>query len=186
MILENSIKKITVSEYHKMAEVGIIQPDEKVELINGHIVKMPLKVSPIHSSCRRRLNNILNRLYLEELAIIGIQDTFHFDNFSEPVADIILFKSVEDYYSKNYPNPADVLLIIEISDVTLTYDKTTKLRLYASANIPEYWVVNLNDNCIEIFKKPNGKIYQQHYILIDNDPIDLPFGKQLKVSDILK
>lgn len=182
----NHIRKITISEYHKMAKVGIIQFDEKVELINGEIFKLPKRFSTRHATYRRRLLNILTPLYFDELAIIGVQDTFHFDNFSEPLADLIIYKFVEDYYSKKYATPTDVLLIIEVSDTTLNHDKTTKLRLYASANIPEYWVINLVDNCIEIYKKPNGKIYQQHYILINDDVIDLPFEKQLKVSDILK
>ena len=186
MILENSIRKITVSEYHKMAEIGIIQPDEKVELINGNIVKMSSKFSLLHSSCRRRLTNILTNLYFDELVIVGVQDTFHFDNLSEPVADIILFKFVEDYYSNNYPKTTDVLLIVEISDSTLDYDKTTKLRLYASANIPEYWVINLVDNCIEVFQNPKDNFYQKHLILTNDDVLNLPFEKTLKVFDVLK
>lgn len=185
MILETAIRKITVSEYHKMAEVGIIQPNEKVELINGEIM---YKMSPVnlrHSSTVRRLIRLLNKQFDEEVTL-DVQNPIVIKNHSEPEPDLVILEFSDDDYSINKPTSDDVLIIIEVSDTTLKRDKTTKLHLYASANIPEYWVVNLNDNCIEIFKKPNGKIYQQHYILINDDVIDLPFEKQLKVSDILK
>lgn len=184
-MLETAIRKITVSEYHKMAEVGILQPDENVELINGKIV---YKMSPVnlpHSSTVRCLNRLLNKKYNEEVTL-DFQNPVVIENHSEPEPDAVILEFSNNDYSKKKPTSNDVLVIIEVSNTTLKYDKTTKLRLYASANIPEYWVVNLIDNCIEIYKKPNGNIYQQHYILIKNDVIDLPFEKQLKVSDILK
>lgn len=185
-MLETAIRKITVSEYHKMAEVGIIQPDEKVELINGKIV---YKMSPVnlrHTTIVRRLIRLLNRNYNNDEISLDVQNPIVIKAHSEPEPDILILKFSEHDYAITKPTADDALVLIEVSDSTLKYDKTTKLRLYASANIPEYWVVNLNANCIEIYKKPNGKIYQQHYILINDDVIDLPFEKQLKVSDILK
>ena len=184
-MLETAIREITVSEYHKMAEVGIIQPDEKVELINGKIIHKMSPVNKRHASHVKRINELFSFNFYKK-ATIGVQDPIIINNDSEPEPDISVLNYSENQYANGLPSDKDVILLIEVADSTLKRDKTTKLRLYASANIPEYWVVNLNDNCIEIFKKPNGKIYQQHYILINDDVINLPFDKQLKVSDILK
>lgn len=185
MLLETAIREITVSEYHKMAEVGIIQPDEKVELITGQIIRKMSPVNKRHASHVKRLNELFS-FHCYKKVTVGVQDPVVILNNSEPEPDISVLKYSDNQYANGLPTEKDVILLVEVADTTLKRDKTTKLRLYASANIPEYWVVNLNDNCIEIYKKPNGKIYQQHYILINNDAIDLPFGKQLKVSDILK
>jgi Uma2 family endonuclease len=184
-MIKTAIRKITVSEYHKMAAFGIIQPDEKIELINGKII---YKMSPVnlrHSSTVRRLLRLLNKQFNDEVTL-DIQNPIVIKNHSEPEPDLVILKFSDDDYSMNKPTSDDVLIIIEVSDTTLKRDKTTKLELYASANILEYWVINLMDNCVEVFQNPKGKFYQKHLILTDNDILNLPFEKTLKVSDILK
>ena len=184
-MLSTEIRKITIKEYHKMAEVGIIQPDEKVELINGRIIKIISPVNKRHSSHVKRINQLLSRK-LYRKATIGVQDPILIPFDSEPEPDISVLKYSEDQYADGHPLPEDVYILIEVSDSTLKRDKTEKLELYASANIPEYWVINLIDNCVEVFQNPKDNFYQKHLMLTSNDILNLPFEKTLKVSDILK
>jgi len=184
-MLETAVRKITVSEYHKMAEVGIIQPDEKVELINGEIVYKMSPVNKRHASHVKGINELLvYRLYKQ--ATIGVQDPIFIQNHSAPEPDISVLKYSENHYVNENIDAQNAFLVIEVSDSTLKKDQTTKLQLYASANIPEYWIVNLVDNCIEVFKNPKSNFYQQHFIMTDDDILELPFGKSLIVSEILK
>jgi len=139
-----------------MAEVGILHEDDRVELIRGEI----LQLSPMgsrHQACVDRLTRLLNRLSDLDAVVRG-QGPFHLPDNTEPVPDVALLKPREDFYAEAHPVPGDVLLLIEVSDTTLRYDRVEKLRLYAENGIPEYWVVDLTADKIEVYSRPvNGE-----------------------------
>ena len=157
MSVQISKRLLTVSEYHKMAEAGILTEDDRVELIHGEIIKM----SPIgswHSSHVKRINKLLNK-FLGDRAIVSVQDPVAINDYSEPEPDIAILRYRADFYEENHPRPKDVFLIIEVADSSIDYDQDTKLKLYANAGIPEFWIVNLEDEQIEIYKTPAQDTY---------------------------
>jgi Uma2 family endonuclease len=153
----------TVDEYYRMAQAGILTKDDHVELIEGEVIEM----SPIgsrHAACVKRLNTILNRLVSQQM-IISIQDPIYIDEFSEPEPDVALLRSQEDFYVGSHPIASDVLLVIEVADTSVEYDRKKKLPLYAQAGIPEVWLANLPEDRFEIHTQPlNGK-YQSVIIV---------------------
>lgn len=159
MALQVEKRYFSVSEYHLMAEVGILSEDDRVELIEGEIVKM----SPIgsrHAACVSRLNRLLNRL-LRPDTIVRVQDPIRLDGYSEPEPDVALVKPRDDFYSREHPEPGDVLLLIEVADTSVERDLEAKLPLYARAGIPEAWLVNLPAETIEVHSRPDGGEYRE-------------------------
>jgi len=135
-----------------MAEAGILHEDDRVELIDGEI----LELSPIgsrHAACVKRFIAALNRV-VGDRAIVGAQDPIRLPDDTEPEPDVALLKLRDDFYASAHPGPEDVLLLVEVSDTTLEYDRSEKLKLYAGAGIPEYWIVDLNADKIEAYSRP--------------------------------
>lgn len=134
-----------------MAEAGILHEDDRVELIDGEI----LELSPIgsrHAACVSRLVTALIRA-VGDRAIVGPQNPVRFPSDTEPQPDVALLKPRDDFYASAHPGPEDVLLLVEVSDATLAYDRGEKLGLYASTGIPEYWIADLNAGKIEVFSR---------------------------------
>jgi Uma2 family endonuclease len=148
-----------VTEYNLMGERGILSEDDRVELIEGEILKM----SPIgsrHAACVDRLNLLLVRL-AGQRAIIRVQNPIRLSDYSEPQPDVALLRLHNDFYAEGHPSPADVLLVVEAADTSLEYDKYVKVPLYARAGIPEVWIVNLIEDLIEVYTDPVNGLYQQ-------------------------
>ena len=146
------IRQLSVTEYHKMGEIGIFGEDERVELIDGVIRKMSPKGSK-HTASVRRLTNLLPRL-LHGRTLVSIQDPILLNDDTEPEPDVAVIKLRDDAYVESHPRPDDVLLLIEVADTSLEYDKEIKLPRYADAGIPEVWIVNLVENVIEVYREP--------------------------------
>lgn len=150
--------RFTVEEYGRMGEASVFSPDVRVELVEGEIVDM----SPIgdrHAARVGWLNRTLT-LSLQHIALVWMQNPVRLDDHSEPEPDILVLKPRDDFYDHGKPRPEDVLLLIEVSDSTLAYDRHVKVPLYARAGVPEVWVVNLNDERVETFAGPSGGAYQ--------------------------
>jgi Uma2 family endonuclease len=153
----------TVSEYERMGETGVFAPDARVELIEGEIIEM----SPIgsrHAACVKLLSRILNRKIGED-AIVGTQDPIRLSDFSEPQPDVAILKFRKDYYREGHPGPDDVLLVIEVADTTVHYDRNVKVPLYARAGIAEALLFNLPDDRLEYFSRPERGMYQVNRII---------------------
>jgi Uma2 family endonuclease len=156
MATVNPKKHLTdLNEWRKMGEAGIFPPDCRLELINGEI----LEVAPISSNHSGHLNRINKLLTIpgSDKAITSIQNPLQLDDLSEPEPDLMLLKPNDDFYCSHHPNANDVLLLIEVADTSLAYDQNQKLHLYALHNIPEYWLLNLNDSCLEVYRRPFGE-----------------------------
>jgi Uma2 family endonuclease len=153
---------LTVSEYERMGESGIFPPDVRVELIEGEIIEM----SPIgsrHAACVRLLSTALNQQVVEN-AIVSIQNPIRLSDFSEPQPDVAILKFRKDYYREGHPGPDDVLLVIEVADTTVHYDRNVKVPLYARAGIAEALLFNLPDDRLEYFSRPERGVYQVNRI----------------------
>jgi Uma2 family endonuclease len=145
----------TVDEYYKMAEAGIIGRDERVELIAGRIVTTGPIGSP-HAWCVNRLADVLSQVRTR--AFIGVQNPVRLDSNGVPEPDIAVIR--RDAPDDRHPAPADVLLIVEVADTSLTYDRHTKVPLYARAGIPETWIADLNGERIEVHREPSPDGYR--------------------------
>jgi Uma2 family endonuclease len=143
--------------FHAMVEKGILCEDEPIQLIEGELVTMS-PVGAEHSGLVKKLAELLfDRL--KKRALISVQDPVHLDEFSEPEPDLALLTSRADYYMRDLPRPADILLVIEVADSSLAYDRGVKMSLYANAGIPEAWIINLIDRWIEVYRDPSPAGY---------------------------
>jgi Uma2 family endonuclease len=158
MSVQVAKRSFTVAEYERMSETGILSEQDRVELIEGEIIKMS-PVGERHAACVDALAELLKEL-LGRSVNVRVQNPIRLDDYSEPQPDIALLKRRDDFYKNAHPRPDDVLLIIEVSDSTLEYDRQIKLPLYARAGVGEVWIVNLVDEVIETHAQPSGDSYQ--------------------------
>jgi Uma2 family endonuclease len=152
-------RQFTVDEYHRMAKAGILHEDDRVELIDGELWQMAA-VGSRHAGCVKSCVAVF-RPYPVEWFVISVQDPIILNDYTEPEPDVALLRPRADNYSSRNPGPADVLLVIEVADVSLVHDRRVKLPRYAAAGIPEAWLVNLPRRSIEVHRDPQGNRYQQ-------------------------
>lgn len=178
-------KKFTSDEVHRMMEAGILPEESGWELINGEIIHR-MTIGSKHAGTVKRINLILTRL-LGDKFIIGVQDPVQISQRNEPEPDITVLKMRDDFYTENHPTPEDVILLIEVSVSTLGFDRQTKKEIYADAGIAEFWLVNLENNTVEVYTNPKSgsyfemKIYERGDIIYSKHIADL----KLRVADIL-
>jgi Uma2 family endonuclease len=147
-----TLKRFTLAEYNRLAELGFLGEDDRVELIHGQIIKMSAK-GTAHEVCMTRLLRELPRL-LGDRATLRSQAPLILLPDSAPEPDFAIVQNRADDYLSSHPEPADVLLVIEISDSSLSYDQEVKLSLYAEARISDYWIFNLVENHLEVYSEP--------------------------------
>ncbi len=187
-ILADAPKKrlFTRKEYHAMGKAGIFEHKERVELWEGEIITM----SPVgnrHMACTRRINHAFAGLNIANRAIISVQDPVVASATSEPEPDFMLLAFRDDLYDFGKPRPQDVLLLVEVADSSLDYDRNVKLPRYAQAGIPEVWISNLQDDRIEAYTEPTPKGYLSMRIYNRGDtisPTAFP-DIQISVNDII-
>jgi Uma2 family endonuclease len=148
-----SFYRLSVEQYHRMIEAGVLTEDDKVELLEGWLVnKMP--INPPHNSTITRIARHLIPLLPEEW-ILQVQGAVTLRD-SEPEPDFAVLRGPESRYSRRKPQPRDVALMIEVSESSLLLDRGQKGPLYAQARIPEYWIVNLIENRLEVYTEPRA------------------------------
>jgi Uma2 family endonuclease len=151
--------RLTVSDYHRMGQTGIFSVNDRVELIEGEIIDMA-PIGSSHAGTVKFLANALRRATGDQ-AVISVQDPVFLDRHTEPQPDIALLRPRDDFYRTSHPRPEDVLLVIEVADSTLRYDREVKAPLYARHGIPELWIVDLENRCLEVFRAPAEAGYQE-------------------------
>jgi Uma2 family endonuclease len=151
-------RRFTVDEYLKMVESGILNEDDRVELLDGEIVKMPPPPGPDHNACTGILNRLLV-LGVGSRAVVLPGPTLRLSKRSAPEPDFVLLRTDPRNYRDSYAEPGDVLLLVEISDSSLRRDREIKLPLYAAAGIPEYWIVDVQNEAVEVCKDPAGSSF---------------------------
>lgn len=175
----------TVKEYHKMAESGIFHPEERVELIAGQIVKMSAK-GTIHTTTVRRIAHVL-RDKLQGQVDVHTQDPIQLNDFSEPEPDIAVVKVDPLDYVDHHPTASEVYLIIEVADSSFKYDRETKGKAYAQSGILDYWLLDVNNRKLHVFREPTQEKYQSEVIFSQEaiiSPLNFP-GLMITIADML-
>lgn len=146
-----------------MAESGILQPDERVELLEGQIIQMAVKGTAHRAAVTR-----IQRLFQDRLGnrvLICLQDPVRLDDYSEPEPDVAILVPDPLDYEDHHPTPSEVYLLIEVSDTTLKFDRETKAPAYARSGIAEYWVLDVNAGKLHVYRSPSETGYQSETIL---------------------
>jgi Uma2 family endonuclease len=163
-----------IEDYELMIERGILDEDDRVELIRGEIVEM----TPIgfrHVNCVINLDALLHRLPEKDVTV-SIQNPIQLPNDSVPQPDVALLNGHRSRYTGRRVTSEDALLVVEVSDATLKIDRGIKLPLYAQAGVPEAWIVNLEDDVIEVYSEPVDGVYQKTWVARKGSSIPLPAG----------
>jgi Uma2 family endonuclease len=185
------IRPLSIEEFHWLIENGFFHEDERVELIEGVLHKMSPK-GRRHAACLTRAIRLFNAA-LADRACVRAQDPITLtDSNSEPEPDLVVARAREDDYVGRHPHPEDIVVVVEIADSSLAYDRRIKVPLYAAAGILEYWIVNLRDDLIEVYRDPTSPeerapYYHQHLTFSANDtlhPVRFP-DCVLAVADLL-
>jgi Uma2 family endonuclease len=175
----------TVEEYHKMADAGIFEPGERVELLEGKIIWMAAK-GTAHRSAVGRTDYLLKNCLVNR-AWVAIQDPVTLNQRSEPEPDIAVVKIDPLDYADHHPTPSEIYLIIEVANTSLKLDTETKALAYSQAGIKDYWVLDVVTRELLIFRNPTEEGYQNKLILAENQivsPLDFP-DLQILVLDML-
>jgi Uma2 family endonuclease len=149
--------RFDVDAYYKLAEAGILPNPHRVELIDGEIIDLNAIGSP-HAAITTRLTRQFIRA-IGDLAIISVQNPLRLDSYNEPEPDLLVLRPRADDYQANHPGAADVLLLIEVSETSLAYDRGRKLALYAKFGVAEVWIIDLAGAAIEIYRQPKEGAY---------------------------
>jgi Uma2 family endonuclease len=166
MTLQLTRRRFTAGEYHQMARAGILTEDDRVELIDGEIVEM----TPIgwrHLACVDRLAELFIR-GLGEKVIVRVQGSIRLSEHSEPQPDLVLLRRRPDFYASRAARPEDTLLVVEVAESSLPYDRDVKAPLYARAGIPEIWLVNLTEESLTVYREPGPEAYRNVSVVRGN------------------
>ncbi|MBN3886831.1 MAG: Uma2 family endonuclease [Nostoc sp.] len=181
-------KRFTLAEYHRLGELGFFHEDDHIELINGEIIEMASK-GTAHETCLRNLLRELPKI-VGDRATLQSQAPIALPPNSEPEPDFAILQNRDDNYLSGHPQPADVLLVMEVSDSSLSYDQDVKIPLYAKAGIADYWIFNLFDNFLEAYSEAyqnsQGKYgYLNKRIVLSNKVIQFPCFPDLSLDLVM-
>ncbi|HLZ09246.1 MAG TPA: Uma2 family endonuclease [Chloroflexota bacterium] len=185
MTLELTRYCFTTADYDRMIEAGILDEDDRVELIEGEIVEMT-PIGRRHFGCVNRLNYHLSAL-AADTAQISVQNPIVLGESSEPQPDVVVLKSTPDFYSSGLPTPRDILLLVEVADSSVAIDRQIKIPLYARHGIAEVWLVDLEANLVTTFREPHPTGYANvRDVRRGERLVAMAFpSRELAVSDIL-
>lgn len=168
-ILASNLHKFTVQQYHLMHEAGVFAEGDRLELINGEIRVM----SPIdrkHAVCVEKTARAF-QIKLGNQAFIWTQNPILLSNYFQPQPDLAILKWRDDFYAEALPTPDDILLIIEVADSTIAYDRDIKSSLYAANGIPEMWLFDVNKKVVEGYSQPSASGYKRMQRYERNDTL---------------
>ena len=178
-------RKFSVEDYHRFIDLGIFKPEERIELWEGEFVEM----SPIgkrHAGTVSALSDILKD-YLHKKALVWSQNPIVLSDFSEPQPDVTLLKRRDDFYRQISATAQDVLLTMEVADSTVKYDRDIKFPKYAANGIQEAWLIDLENDRVEIHTQPTKNGYRLVKILHRGDIAESTVFAEIKIAvdDIL-
>lgn len=171
--------RFTIADFMRMGETGILSEDDRVELIDGEVRAMS-PVGPTHGSVINRLNMFFVPLLIGK-AVVSIQNPVQLNDFTEPLPDVTVLRYREDFYAIDHPGPGDVLLLIEVADSSLRYDRGEKRSRYAQVGIPEYWVVDIAQRRVFQYVDPEEAGYRTERVLGVGDVIDCAFAPDVSL-----
>lgn len=150
---------LTVEDFHRMGEAGLFAPEARMELIEGEIIDMT-PIGSAHASRVMRLADLLTT-HLHGKAVVAVRSPVRLGDRSEPQPDLAVLRYREDFYASAHPGPADILLLIEVADTTVGFDREVKIPLYARHGIAEVWLLDLEDGAMEVYRKPHAGVYRE-------------------------
>jgi len=151
--------RFTVDEYEQMGVAGVFAPDVRLELLDGEIVEMN-PIGSRHAACVKRLHLLLTEA-LGRRAVIGVQDPTVVGSHTEAQPDISVLRWNDDFYASAHPRSDDVLLLVEVADTSVSSDRRVKLPVYATGGIAECWLVDLNAEVVEVYRRSAGGTYKE-------------------------
>lgn len=166
---------INADTWQKMAAAGMFSPKSRLELIQGEILEMP-PIGFNHAGHVKRIANLFAPLVVNKQAVISVQDPLRLGDLSEPQPDFMLLRPEENFYTTRHPQAEDVLLLVEVADSSLSYDREQKARLYALHGISEYWLINLLNETLEVYRQPLEDSYAEKSTL--------RYGQSLSLSQV--
>jgi Uma2 family endonuclease len=177
--------KLTVQQYRRMAETGVLAPDARVELLEGVIVDMA-PIGSRHAAVVKRLNALLTRAVGAQ-AIVSVQDPLRLGDHDEPQPDLALLRPRADYYAEATPAAADTLLVVEVAQSSVAYDRDVKLPLYAQHGVPEVWLVDLDAALLHICRAPQDGRYTEVTVTATPGPTPLAMlaGVSIDLAGVL-
>ncbi|MFZ4764765.1 MAG: Uma2 family endonuclease [Roseimicrobium sp.] len=181
---ELKLARLSRARYDAMIAAGILTENDAVELLDGQLYEAMPKGKK-HNACINRASKLLEGK-LGHRCIISVQNSIALHEYSEPEPDIAVLRSCEDFYEAALPGPRDVLFLIEVSDATLAYDRDLKIPLYAAADIPEVWLVDVQARTVTVYREPEGNHYRQETIYRCGDVMALSAfpGENIVVADL--
>jgi Uma2 family endonuclease len=175
----------TVEEWHHMGDTGLFGEDARMELLDGAVIEMA-PIGSRHGGC---VNYLARALIMAagDRAVVAIQNPVVLDEHSEPQPDVSVLAPRVDGYRQSHPTPAEILLVIEVSDTTLAYDRDRKAPYYAVSGVPEFWIVDLERDQILVMRQPTGARYAEFSTHRRGDRVDVGAlaGVALDVADVL-
>ena len=162
---------LTVEDYYRMTEVGILGPDDRVELIEGEIIDMP-PPGELHAGTVSQLDHLLQRA-AGDRAIVFVQNPAVLGRYSAPQPDLALLRPRTDFYKSALPRSGDILLIIEVADTSLRYDRDVKVGLYARHTIPELWLIDVRGKRLTRYRDPTAGAYSRVDEPVRGSPVEI-------------
>ena len=150
--------RLDVGAYYRMAEAGILSHPQRVQLIDGDVFDINPIGSP-HAAVTRRLEQRFARAVADGIVLVSVQNPLRLDAYNEPQPDFVALAPCPDAYAASHPGAADALLVVEVSDSSLEYDRKTKLPVYARFGVPEVWIVDLSGKAVEVCRDPTDSRY---------------------------
>lgn len=163
-----------------MGETSVLDPEARIELIEGELIDMP-PIGPQHAS---RVNRLI-RIFSEaagDLAIVSAQNPILLGDLSAPQPDLALLRWRDDFYEKAHPGPEDILVLVEVSDSTLSHDRNRKLPLYARFGVPEVWIADIAGRSLEVHRAPNDGGYRVRFQVPDLSSIGIAAWPNVKLD----
>lgn len=169
MTAATDLRSLSVQDYHRMVEAGILAADERVELIEGQLYRMAAK-GTAHSAAVTRIGRVLSRR-LAERALVRFQDPVQLSDFSEPEPDVAVVQIDPLDYEDHHPTPREIFWLIEVADSTLRRDRALKVPLYGQSGIAEYWILDVQERCLYVFRQPTTEGYRTEQKLYEGDNV---------------
>jgi Uma2 family endonuclease len=176
--------KFSREDYDAMIQAGILDENDRVELIAGEILTK-MSIGRLHAAKVNLLNRLLSAVAGNSI-IVAVQSPIALDQFSEPEPDLALLKYRSDFYDKSLPTVTDIHLLIEVADSSLRFDRERKMPLYAAAGIPEVWLVDLVGKCLIRYRNPARGVYAEISRHAPGESIPIPSlpDAQLALADL--
>ncbi|MEM6396771.1 MAG: Uma2 family endonuclease [Bacteroidota bacterium] len=182
---QNQSFEWTIERYHRAIEKGVFTEDDRIELLDGKIIEK-MSVSNLHSSCVMILMEhfpfLLGRTYQYRS-----ENPIILNDNSELEPDFVIVRRSSNNYREGHPKVEDIHLLVEVADESLNRDRTYKAKLYASANIAEYWIINLANRQIEVHTKPSADtaVFGSVQHFKEEEEFESPFVGEVVVKELL-